>query len=276
MKTLAVMLLAVLGSTSAWAAPLKLGETDLRDAKDWDRVDLPPCDGARNVPVTALGLRVTRHPAEINRLKVEFYNGQTEELEVRHRFAPGSTSRWIDLPGEARCVKSIRIVGDAQTLGWRPGAQAHVAFWARAPGFDGDDADAGPPAPPAPAAPRPGPAAGADGGRLGAVQLRDRKDWDLLRLGACSGGENFPVTHLKLRVRDFPAGIDRLTVTYGNGATDELPVRERFAAGSESRWIDLRGEARCITSIRIIGDTKSIGWQPGKQSTVVFFGKNGG
>ena len=51
------------------------------------------------------------------------------------------------------------------------------------------------------------------------------------------------------------ADIDYVAVQYGNGVWDQLPVRERFAPGSESRWIDLRGEARCVEKISIIGDS---------------------
>ena len=46
------------------------------------------------VPVTALGIRVTQHRAPFDRLQVVYYNGTTEEVNVRHRFAPGTTSRW--------------------------------------------------------------------------------------------------------------------------------------------------------------------------------------
>lgn len=133
--TVALTLLAAPALTvpaSAGADGAKLGEVDLRDAKDWDLVRLPPCGRSGNMPVTSLGVRVTKHPAEINRLKVTFYNGQQQELSVRHRFAPGSVSRWIDLPGEARCIRTIRIVGDTDSLGWRPGKQAQVVFWGKA------------------------------------------------------------------------------------------------------------------------------------------------
>jgi hypothetical protein len=45
-------------------------------------------------------------------------------------------------------------------------------------------------------------------------------------------------------------------VKYGNGAVDRLPVRQRIAQGSETRWIDLRGGRRCVRGVKIVGDTE--------------------
>lgn len=134
-----IVLLALAFSSVAAAKPrtapaldvVRLGDVDLRDAKDWDRINLGPCRGTANVKVTKLGVRVTKHPAQIDKLGVEFWNGEKQELTVRHRFTPGSESRWIDLSGEARCIKSIRIIGDTDSIGWRPGKQAQVAFWGK-------------------------------------------------------------------------------------------------------------------------------------------------
>lgn len=115
--------------------------------------------------------------------------------------------------------------------------------------------------------------AGVEVGRLGAVRLTDAKDRDRLDLPKCAGTANEPVNRLKVRVNDHPAQIDRLVVTFHNGGAQTLNLRKRFAAGSESVWHDLRGPARCIASIRITGDTDSIGRRPGKQAQVVFWGK---
>ena len=130
MKRFAAVVAVAMLAQPALAAPKakKLAETDLRDAKDWDLVRLPPCSNPNNMLVNRLQVVVTKHPAQIDRLKVEFYNNDTEVLNVRERFKAGSSSRWIDMPGAARCIKTIRIVGDTDSLGWRPGKQAHVSF----------------------------------------------------------------------------------------------------------------------------------------------------
>ncbi|MFK7929883.1 MAG: hypothetical protein AB8H79_16945 [Myxococcota bacterium] len=126
-----VALALVFTAVPATAAPKakKLAETDLRDAKDWDVMRLPACSTPGNMPVNRLQLAVTKHPAEIDRLKVTFFDGSSEVLNVRDRFKPGTTSRWIDVPGALRCIKTIRVVGDTDSLGWRPGKQAKVSVW---------------------------------------------------------------------------------------------------------------------------------------------------
>ena len=105
-----------------------LGKVKLGDAKDRDVVNLPPCRTPANVKVVKLRVVAQNYQAEINRLKVEYYNGQEQVLQVRQTFKPGTDSRWIDLAGPARCIKKIVVVGDTDTIGWRPGKQATLVF----------------------------------------------------------------------------------------------------------------------------------------------------
>jgi hypothetical protein len=123
---MSLVLTALLALLAQAAEPLKLGDVDLRDARDGDVIRLPACTSPRNAPVRRVGLAVSRHPAQIDRVVVRFHDGTRQELSVRHRFKPGSASRWIDLRGGDRCIQSIRIVGDTDSLGWRPGKQARV------------------------------------------------------------------------------------------------------------------------------------------------------
>lgn len=257
-RLLSVALLAVcgFGSVAQAQSGVELGSVRLADAKDADVVLLGPCASTSNTPVTKLGVRVTKHEAEINRLVVTYYDGQKQELNVRSRFKPGTESRWIDLNGEARCIKKIRIVGDTNSLGWRPGKQARVTFY----GVSNKKAAKSP-------------AGGASGVMLGKTRLKDAKDWDRLTFAPCKGSSNVPVTKLGVRVTEHQAQIDKLVVRFQNGERQELNVRHRFKPGSESRWIDLSGNARCIESIRIIGDTDTLGWRPGKQALVSFYGR---
>ena len=112
----------------AAAGGVVLGQVKLGDAKDRDVVALPPCKTAANVKVTKLRVVAKNYQAEINRLKVTYYNGQDQVLNVRETFRPGTDSRWIDLNGDARCIKKITIVGDTNTIGWKPGKQATIVF----------------------------------------------------------------------------------------------------------------------------------------------------
>ena len=115
----------------------------------------------------------------------------------------------------------------------------------------------------------------AEPARLGAIRLSDHPERDVLDLPGCEDSENDPVTRLMLRVNDYTAEITTLEVKFHNGDVQSLEVRNRFEPGTESRWIDLSGDARCIAKIRVGGDTNTIGRAPGKQAQVVFWGASG-
>jgi hypothetical protein len=105
---------------------------------------------------------------------------------------------------------------------------------------------------------------------MGETRLDQRQDIDVIRtVGYCPSPRNQPVYAIKLRVLRQRANIDRLIVQYGNGQRDELHVREDFAAGSTSRWIDLAGGYRCVEKIIISGDTEG---SPYREALVQIFG----
>ena len=109
-----------------------MGSVSLTDFKDVDVIHLRPCRTRMNHPVSQIKLKVKKIPAEIDRLNVTFYNGSRQEIYVRDHFKPFSSSRWIDLRGNRRCIKKIVVVGDADTYrrtGYRK--QAKVLFYGR-------------------------------------------------------------------------------------------------------------------------------------------------
>ena len=79
--------------------------------------------------------------------------------------------------------------------------------------------------------------------RLGAIRLSDQPDRDVLELPGCDDSDNDPATRLMLRVNDYTAEITTLEVKFHNGDVQTLEVRNRFEPGTESRWIDLSGDA---------------------------------
>ena len=109
--------------------PIFLGAVSLMDRQDTDVLHLPPCMGPANNPVSSLKLEVKQYAAQIDDLDVTFYNGDKQDLTVREHFAPGSSSRWIDLNGGKRCIKKIVIKGDSDTFGNAPFKQAKVLFY---------------------------------------------------------------------------------------------------------------------------------------------------
>jgi len=64
---------------------------------------------------------------------------------------------------------------------------------------------------------------------------------------------------IKFKVTDSPLQIYRMVITYDNGATDKIEVRQNIPKGGESRAIDLRGVGkRSIRKIEFWYETKGI------------------
>ena len=85
---------------------------------------------------------------------------------------------------------------------------------------------------------------------LGSTHLtKVENDKDVLVFAKCRRD----VRAVQVRAHEGQIEIERLWVRYANGARDDLEVRDRIG---HSRWIDLRGDGRCIKAIGIVGDTE--------------------
>jgi hypothetical protein len=74
---------------------------------------------------------------------------------------------------------------------------------------------------------------------------------------------------IKFKVTDAPLNLQRMVVTYDNGAPDKIDVRQNIPQGGESRVIDLRGIGkRSVRKIEFWYDTK--GFLKGKADVTVF------
>jgi hypothetical protein len=74
---------------------------------------------------------------------------------------------------------------------------------------------------------------------------------------------------IKFKVTDAPLNMQRLVVTYDNGAPDNIDIRQNIPQGGESRVIDLRGVGkRSLRRIDFWYDTK--GFLKGKADVTVF------
>ncbi len=65
-------------------------------------------------------------------------------------------------------------------------------------------------------------------------------------------------TAIQVKVKRSPVNMQKLVVHYGNGETEDIDLRNNFAAGSESRVIDLPGNKRVIQKIVFWYDTKNL------------------
>lgn len=88
-----------------------------------------------------------------------------------------------------------------------------------------------------------GPASAAE--LLGCQSVGFINDRDTITVGASEGR----FRAIQLRVAGNAIEMRDLKVVYGNGAVDDLQVRSNIGAGSETRWIDLKGDKRVIKRI---------------------------
>jgi hypothetical protein len=233
---------------------VRLATFTLTDRTDRDVVELPPCGSSHNTTVTAIQLKVNKFPAEINRIKVTFHNGQTLDLKPNVHVKAGGHSPWLDLPGNARCIQKIVIVGDTDTVRKAPKKKAEIIILGR----------------PAAAAVQ---ARATGGTKLGVVRLAETTDRDVIQLPRCKNSPNPKISSLRFTVAEHAAEINRLTIEFQNGERTELQVKDHFAVGSSSRWMDMPGDKRCVAKIIVIGDADTVRKAPKKQSKVTFYGK---
>ena len=84
--------------------------------------------------------------------------------------------------------------------------------------------------------------------KLGERKVNRIADHDTIIVGFKEGG----FRQLRLNVFDNSIHIERLTVVYGNGANDDIPVRALIPAGGKTRIIDLRGGKRNIRRVEML------------------------
>ena len=82
---------------------------------------------------------------------------------------------------------------------------------------------------------------------LGNAHVDGAADHDKISVSRSAG----PLREIQLRVRGGAVEFRHVVVHYGNGASDELQVRENIPAGGQTRPIDLRGERRDISSVEL-------------------------
>jgi hypothetical protein len=109
--------------------------------------------------------------------------------------------------------------------------------------------------------------------KLGAMTIHENTERNVIKLSKCGPRKaNKKVSKIKLLVKSENVQIDKLKVTFQNGAKQVLNVKDHFRVGETSRWIDLKGQKRCIKKIITVGDADTFGYNLRKKSRVVFYG----
>lgn len=107
---------------------------------------------------------------------------------------------------------------------------------------------------------------------LGFVSLADNRDVDIVNLPECRDSYNERATHVQIEVLKYDANLDSIRLTYQNGEVEYLRLGRFYNAGSRTQWVNLMGEARCVKSIRVTGESVTPGDEPFKQSQVLVYG----
>jgi hypothetical protein len=101
---------------------------------------------------------------------------------------------------------------------------------------------------------------------LGQTTVDGQRDRDTIALGRAEG----TFRSIQLRVTGGPVEFYRVVVRFGNGANEEIEVRERIPAGGQTRAIDLRGADRVINSVEFFYGKAS--WRPSARPRVTLYG----
>jgi len=102
---------------------------------------------------------------------------------------------------------------------------------------------------------------------LGQTTVDGQRDRDRIVLGRAEGR----FQSIQLRVMGAPVEFYRVVVNYGNGASEEVEVRDRIPGGGQTRAIDLRGTDRVINSVEFFYG--KAGWRPGARPRVSLYGE---
>jgi hypothetical protein len=72
--------------------------------------------GAHEGGFTKLRIVVKGGAINMHKMTVNFANGTSQDVELKHNFSKASASREIDLAGEKRIIKTIEFVYDTKNL----------------------------------------------------------------------------------------------------------------------------------------------------------------
>jgi hypothetical protein len=103
MLSLALLLSGLAGAAQGPGRWESLGQREVDFRNDHDQIDVGRSEGR----FKQLQVGVKDAPIEISKMVVTFDNDQTFSPKIHQRFAEGSGTRIIDLPGNRRTIKRI-------------------------------------------------------------------------------------------------------------------------------------------------------------------------
>lgn len=232
----------------------RLGQRQVAFRTDRDTITVTGVEGR----FSKVMIEVQENGIEVLDLKVHFGNGETADVQVRERIPAGGRTRAIELAGEARVINRVEALYRTED---RRDGRATIVLWGLRVGGAGQGEERG---------------GGADEGAnleregwraLGQREVNFRAERDRIELGRDAGRFN----KLRFVVRGNAVEVLDVKVTFGNGQTQDVQVREKIREGGATRVIDLGGEARFIRSVEFVYRTEGAA-REGK-ATVRLFGR---
>lgn len=225
-----------LGGGDRWE---QLGCVEVGRRPDFDVIPV----GRREGRFKAIMVSVTGGDVRIEDLRVIYGNGQPDRIVVRAEIRDGASTRPLDLQGRERAIERIEIVSqrDDRGRGRRPARLCVAGLSDETPRLGMPNL--GIPVPGIPGLPQAG-----RWEMLGCQQVGLAMDRDVIRVGRREG--RFRAIRLEVAGNDVQ--IESLTVVYGNGERDQLPVRAFVRQGTQTAPLDLRGRERAIERIELI------------------------
>ncbi len=102
----------------------RLGSRTVNMRADHDEIPVTAFKGA----FTKLKFRVKGAPIHVKNVRIVFGNGNDQNFKIDRKFAPGTESRVLDLPGNKRVIKKIVMnYRSVQT----PKGKAEVVVWGK-------------------------------------------------------------------------------------------------------------------------------------------------
>ncbi|MBZ0134973.1 MAG: hypothetical protein K8I27_01210 [Planctomycetes bacterium] len=215
-----------------------LGERKVDFGADKDTIEVTGKEGR----FVSLMIGVMDGNLEMYDIKITFGNDDTHSPELRHTFKQGERSRQIDLPGEARVIKTVEFKYKSKLKR----GKATVKLFGKPAGTDDN----------------PGPDKGDwkehlpkshEGYHLlGSREVNFGADKDTIEVTASEGR----FTAIVLGVVEGDLEMWNIKVAFGNGEDFSPELRANFDSKSRSRVIDLPGGNRVIKKVTFFYKSK--------------------
>jgi hypothetical protein len=98
---------------------VRLGGTRLSPIVDSDTINVNSCAAGEAGRISEIRINAVQHSARITSLRVTYGNSNTDDITLNTTVRAGHATRWIDLKGRGRCVRTIRVFGRSQSIGFK-------------------------------------------------------------------------------------------------------------------------------------------------------------